>query len=63
MLLQEVENAQPGVENGVDELCKLFEGGKRSRTNFQRHEKLIFRSRCTSQNFAPRCKERALLSL
>jgi len=30
MLIQEVENAQPGVENGVDDLCKLFEGGKMS---------------------------------
>jgi hypothetical protein len=30
MLIQEIENAQPGVEHGVDELCKLFEGGKMS---------------------------------
>ena len=37
MLIQEVEKAQPGVENGVDELCKLFEGGKISRTSFQWH--------------------------
>lgn len=62
MLIQESENAQPGVENGVDELCKLFEGGKISRTTFQRHGRLISRSRCTSQNFAPQCKGRSLLS-
>ena len=31
MLIQEIEITQTGVEGGIEELCKLFEGGVWSR--------------------------------
>lgn len=27
MLMQEIESSQPNTEHGIEELCKLFEGG------------------------------------